>query len=119
MSAETPTPSASEPLQDALAAIERATAGDTPAAVDAMRYLALHVEDLTGMFLSRVEKQGVPYPLASDEGLAAVWRLTEMLRYARSPELAEQADDRLGYIADAAGSGKMRTLRELEARLVG
>ena len=108
---------ADELLETALVAIERATKGDTPAAVNAMRCLACHIEDLTAMFLDRIEHD--PYPVASDEGLAAVWKLAEVLRYMRSTELADQADARLGYISDAAGSRDVRTLRELEARLAG
>lgn len=81
-----------------------------------MRRLAAHVEDLTAMFLDRIEND-VPYQLASDEGLAAVWKLAETLRYARSAELADRADARLGYISDAAGSRDVRTLRALEAGL--
>jgi hypothetical protein len=81
-----------------------------------MRLLALHVEDITAMLLDRLEHD-TPYALASDAGLAAVWRLAETLRYSRAAELADQAHTRLGHIADAAGSRDVRTLQKLEATL--
>ena len=81
-----------------------------------MRLLALHLEDLTAMFLYPIEDD-VPYQLASAEGLVAMWRLAEVLRYMRAAALADQADARLGYISDAAASRDVRTLRELEATL--
>lgn len=80
-----------------------------------MRLLAAHLEDLTSMFLDRIEDD-IPYQLASDEGLAA-WQLAEVLRYTRSAELAGHAAACLGDIAEAAGSRDVRTLRELETAL--
>ena len=61
----TQTHSADELFEAAVAAIGRATSLDTPECVDALRCLALHIEDLTSMFLS--PHRGARHPVLACE----------------------------------------------------
>jgi hypothetical protein len=109
-----------KPLDVARAAADVATHGDTPETVDALGRLARHVDDICSMFVLGLEetigREGVPYALASAEGIAALWRLADTFQLLDERELVAVIEQAMVHVDDEASypSERTRTLRSLD-----